>query len=214
MPGSCLSVCPSVCVSPRSLSRSRYTRTHALTRSIRKRERERGRCMHICNTQHIHTSDTHTHTLTFPLKCRHSPNCLADGQMSSYKSNDFVRSTHEPPGALRYENTATRQDTSRPKSSSTNQLHNTHTSSLRPSFSSSSRPYDDEMDEEDMLESVYNTLSSSSISRDYAQSISRGHSIYSSDDSWKAEGKLCSERSQSSTRHSYKHVSQPVGFSF
>ena len=117
--------------------------------------------------------------------------------MSSYKSNDFVRSTHEPPGALRYESTATRQDTSRPKSSSTNQLHYTHTSSQRTSFSSSSRPYDDEMDEEDMLESVYNTLSSSSISRDYAQSISRGHSIYSSDDSWKAEGKLSSERSLS-----------------
>ena len=121
--------------------------------------------------------------------------------MTSYKSNDFVRSTHEPPGALRYENTATRQDTSRPKSSSTNQLHYTHTSSQRTSFSSSSRRYgldeDDEMDEEDMLESVYNTLSSSSISRDYAQSLSRGHSIYSSGDSWKAEGKLSSERSLS-----------------
>ena len=123
--------------------------------------------------------------------------------MTSYKSNDFVRSTHEPPGALRYESTATRQDTSRPKSSSMNQLHYTHTSSLRTSLSSSSRPRErygrDEEDEvdEDMLESVYNTLSSSSISRDYAQSISRGHSIYSSDDSWKAEGKLSSERSLS-----------------
>jgi hypothetical protein len=70
------------------------------------------------------------------------------------------------------------------------------------------------MDEEDMLESVYNTLSSSSISRDYAQSISRGLSIYSSDDSWRAEGKLSSERSQSFTRHSYKDVSHPAGFSF
>jgi len=158
------------------------------------------------NNTCTHTPHTHLHTLdVFPLSCIQYPNCLADGQMSSYKSNGFVRSTHEPPGALRYENTATRQDTSRPKSSSTNQLHYTDTSSIRTSFSSSSRPYgldeEDEMDEEDMLESVYNTLSSSSISRDYAQSISRGHSIYSSDDSWKAEGKLSSERSPSSTRH-------------